>query len=57
MQSEPRRPQIILSYIGGHVVKSAPQIAIPSGGPALLAFRPKAFLSPFFLNPACKAAT
>jgi hypothetical protein len=23
MQSEPRRPQIILSYIGGHVVKSA----------------------------------
>ena len=35
MQSEPRRPQIILSYIGGHVVKRAPNIAIPSCGPAL----------------------
>ena len=29
MQSEPRRPQIILSYIGGHVVKSAPRCAHP----------------------------
>jgi len=43
MHSEPRRPQIILSYIEGHVVKSAPQITIPSCGPARLACLPEAF--------------
>ena len=42
MQSEPRRPQIILSYIGGHVVKSAPQIAIAPCGPSVPACRPQA---------------
>ena len=51
MQSEPRRPQIILSYIGGHVVKRAPNIAIPSCGPAGPACLPQALASLPFLAP------
>ena len=44
MQSEPRRPQIILLYIAGHVVKRAPKIAIPSCAPAGLHVDPRLFL-------------
>ncbi len=41
MQSEPRRPEIILSYIGGHVVKRAPKVTIPPCGPAVPACLPE----------------
>jgi hypothetical protein len=59
MQSEPRRPQIIhgdtppkakqreeCPHIGGHVVKRAPKVAIPSCGPAGPACLPEALFYP-----------